>query len=185
MKNIKFIIAVVILAVCSLPAAQMVVNTLNGESGNVNLVAGSNVTITPSGQSITVSATDSPQVSIVVAKQSFVGESADISLTTIYTPPSDGDFRISEFGTSCPPGNGFTVSPIFSWTDPGGRLVSTDTNRGTGTSAIPALPCDATFSTYNYNTLVAHAKGGLPISFKTSGGAPSFSMYVTIERMGN
>ncbi len=39
------------------------VSSLNGETGNINIVAGSNITVTPSGQSITIASTASGGIS--------------------------------------------------------------------------------------------------------------------------
>ena len=56
------------------------VTSLNGETGNINIVAGSNITVTPSGQSITIASTGGGGSGTVTSV-----DFADGSSTPIYT----------------------------------------------------------------------------------------------------
>src|SRR5690349_16798256 len=92
----------------------------------------------------------------VVAKQSFLNQSAGIPITTIFTPNTDGDFQVTMYGTvnGGNPCNSMTfVSGTIYWTDEyNSPVFSGGAAQCTAQSAFVAS---------------FHAKGGTPIQFKT------------------
>jgi hypothetical protein len=115
---------------------------------------------------------------IIVAKKQFVSQTGSIAETTLFTPPHDGDFRISLYASSpfCSAVGVTGVDTQIGWTDtivPSPWLLS-----------ISQLQCGQFGGRiYNQGTLVVHAKGGTPINVQVQYGATAgeYSLYITVE----
>jgi hypothetical protein len=115
---------VVLLGLFALADMPAVVRTLNGESGDVAITAGSNITVTPSGQTIQISATvpTPPRGPVILAEPAFLNQTDWLPSTTLFTPSSDGLYRITMYeevtnnGTLCDPS-----FPVYQWTDDNGQ----------------------------------------------------------------
>lgn len=60
-----------------------------------------------------------PGVPIIVAKQSYLAQTASLPTTTVFTPTEDGEYRLAYYQTVSTPGAGLTGSLAFhvAWTD--------------------------------------------------------------------
>jgi len=121
----------------------------------------------------------SPQI---VAKGRLRNQTANIPITTIFTPPVDGFYRLSAYSTETVPISGSTNYWNFSvyWTDDGGSEANgpmlQEVAGGYGSDGYPSG-----------TVCVFDAKAGQPISFSmslsdgTDGG--TYSLYYTLERL--
>lgn len=117
---------------------------------------------------------DLPEVSMVVAKQSFIGRTSALTATTLYTPASDGDYRVTAYLAfdndmviSC----GSTASVI--WTD---DFRANDVGVASASSNGHAA-----------DQLVLHVTAGNPIqvhaTYGCNGGTITpYNLYVTVVR---
>lgn len=112
-----------------------------------------------------------PYVPMVVAKESFIGLTADLATTTIFTPSEDGDYEIAIYGVVNPLASA-NMDPAATWTD----------EYGTYTRGFAG----ATTGTAGYSQGTVHAISGNPIQVSTtyggSGNLYSYDLYVTVMK---
>jgi hypothetical protein len=118
----------------------------------------------------------------IVAKGKLRNQTANIPITTIFTPSADGFYRLSAYSTETIPVVGSQNYWNFSvyWTDDGGSQVngpmSQEVGGGYGSDGYPSG-----------TVCVFDAKAGQAISFSmslsdgTDGG--TYSLYYTLERL--
>jgi hypothetical protein len=166
MKSKRIIFVVIALAACSLAFAQLVVNTLNGLSGNVNIAAGSGISVSNSGQTITVASTvQQPNSPVIVFRQTFIVDSSPGSPLTVnlLTPSTDGDFRIS-ISDLCPQSQ-CASGLSLTWQSDGGL---------TGFTFSPQSLGDEVY---------LHAINGTPITFTSTSSSVNFPIRITVEKL--
>lgn len=111
-----------------------------------------------------------PSTPIIVAKQSFLAQSAAVPITTVFTPAVEGDFRLSLYivGTS---GTG-SACGVFAWTD---ESSTESVDFGCGAAG----PNSAAHS-----TSPIHATASNPIQFSTFiNGTVTYDAFVIVEQM--
>ena len=114
---------------------------------------------------------------IIVVNKSFVNQTAPLPETTLYTPETDGTYRVSLYVAVQPPQpSGSSVDVRLTWTDE--FQTHTRSAFTTDETADWVLPVD---------TKVLRAKTGTPITLSADPGccgivwAFPFSLYVTVE----
>ena len=114
-----------------------------------------------------------PYPAQVVAKRSFLHQTAEITPTTIFTPSANGNYRIEVYvsidaSPSCK--SDTEVSPDVYWTD---EFRSKDETAGGAVGCGPGQ-----------GSLVFHVKGGTPIQISAGYGGgtsnDSYDMFVTV-----
>lgn len=104
-------------------------------------------------------------IPMIIAKQSWLNQTASLSATTVFTPSEDGDYRVNVYmtaDTSSPPG----WSPTLYWTDEYG-------------SREEGLQDTGPFASY---VVIIHAVSGQPIQVSVGGGSnpPQYDLFVTV-----
>jgi|SRR5580765_3427661 len=108
----------------------------------------------------------SKPVPVIVAKQSFLGQSGTLSSTTLFTPEAAGDYRISIILSS----NDSSVQPVISWTDENGARSET-------------LNINSQNSMYTrHATYLLHSAASSAISVSESG-ATTHDLFITVEEL--
>jgi hypothetical protein len=116
----------------------------------------------------------------VVATVNLVNQTADIPVTTIFTPPITGLYRVSTYMTMTVSGHGYLT---LNWTDNAGvesAIVSTTQN----SSPPPYDYCNYDNVPCSPTTFIA--KAGTPVSYSTQGfgsGSGTYEVYIVIERL--
>lgn len=117
----------------------------------------------------------------IVAKRQFVNQTGPIAPVNLFTPPHDGDYRISGYlsSPSCSNVDGQTaVEEGISWTD---TTVPLPWTFGV------LLQCGQfPNSIYSQGSVVVHAKAGTTISVKIpyhAGEGTLYSAYITVETL--
>ena len=101
-----------------------------------------------------------PFVPIVVAKQSFLSQTAPLPITTLYTPTADGDYRVNVYIVMSPPvpSLGGQAYARLTWTDE----FQTYSAQGWAT---------AMNSIQGQQSNVIHSVGGQPIQLNVTYGS--------------
>jgi len=128
------------------------------------------------GFSLGASAQACSPLPCIVATASLTAQSAPLPLTTIYTPPASGLFRVSTY-MSVGKGQHSTAPTWFltlGWTDDNGpRHVDTTVDQKT--------------SNANTATTVIQAVGGEPVAYRTSLqgelGAATYNLFIVVEQL--
>lgn len=117
-----------------------------------------------------------PYPTQVVAKRSFLHQTAEITPTTIFTPSANGNYRIEVYVSidasfpSCK--SGTEVSPVVLWTDEFHPQYQTTAG---------ALGCPS-----GQGSVVFRVKGGTPIQISAGYGGgssnDSYDMFVTVVK---
>ena len=119
----------------------------------------------------------------VVAKSSFIAQTTELLPTDIFTPPADGDFRVSVYietpDTVLQP----SVCAVIDWTD--------DTRRHLGGVQASAQPGPAINGNFGTETKVLRVKGNTAITVSVPNAAPSgcrvpvggYSLFITVEEL--
>lgn len=101
----------------------------------------------------------------IVAQQSFLNQSGSLSATTIFTPTSEGDFRVSVYASGASSLSGATLGVL--WTDA----------RANRTFA-PSIS-----DSFVSSTEVVHSAVSQPIQVEVLTSNTAYDVYVTIEEL--
>lgn len=111
-----------------------------------------------------------PGASIIVAKQSFLGVTASISETTIFTPASEGDFRVNIYCENHDVGSHASLGVALNWTD----------NVAAQTFGTLTAPSEG----YAQASVVIHSASGdaiqISATYSTDGPLHATDVYVTV-----
>jgi len=151
-----------------------VVNYLNGESGVVNLVGGTNITITPAGQNITISNT-----SAVPTLISSVLSTTPTSGTYTYTSPAlpVGCYRISTYFVCTAASGSSQIGVVWSYTDTYGAQTN-------NLSIIPSVVGGYGFGSMVFYNASASATPTLVFTKSGTGTASYIPQSIILERLG-
>jgi hypothetical protein len=111
----------------------------------------------------------------IVASASLTGQTAPVPLTTIYTPPASGLFRVSTY-LSVTRTRSVTPTWILTlgWTDDNGPRSTTTSATQNGANA-------------NAATAVIQAVGGQPVAYRTGlqgeAGETTYNLFVVVEQL--
>lgn len=123
-------------------------------------------------------ATNQPVVDLLhrptIAPINLTAQAATINTTTVYTPASDGVYRINVYSSCTTAGSAGTMTPTLGWKD--------DTT--TQTLSLTPLALNS-LGGYITQSVVAKCKSGQPITYAAvvagAVGSPQFALYVSIE----
>jgi hypothetical protein len=111
----------------------------------------------------------------IVATASLTGQSGPLPLTTVYTPPASGMFRVSTYLSVSKTRN---VTPTwiltFGWTDDNGPRNTTTSATQNGSNA-------------NAATAVIQSVGGQPLAYSTrlqgEDGETTYNVFIVVEQL--
>ena len=133
------------------------------------------VTLVPASSS----AASSPQI---IKRVSLTGQTADIPMTTLFTPNVAGLFRISIYGTVIHPASSYGCSSmVLEWNDGGGSQSGRVVN---GNQSCPNfLESDALG--FTEETILVRSNAGTPVSYTIFSNAPGviYDVFITVERL--
>jgi len=113
-----------------------------------------------------------PGAPIIVAKQSYVAQTASLPPTTLYTAPEEGDYRVDQYLTN----TDFTAS---------GGDSSTTLTWNDGVHALSGTFCDAGVG-WKSSTTVLHLAAGQSISlscyFYSPSSTQTYNLYITVVK---
>jgi hypothetical protein len=128
----------------------------------------------------------------VVAQVVLKGQTAAIPTTTIFTPKSDGLYRISAYGvTTVPaPGNNGAWEVNFGWTDDAGA----EQNNLSNESEFPPVLNIFAYATppggASTLTFVAEDNAGMPLTYSVAPSQPpyqnptsTYALFITVEQL--
>ena len=123
---------------------------------------------------------------MIVAKGKLVNQTSPIPTTTIFTPPQDGLYRLTVYGTivTADPTSGTFWDVIPVWSDDSGQQTASPFLEGSSNVQGPFET-----ATDNWGGRIApfEAKAGTPIAYSvTQTGQPDnsvYSLYYTLERL--
>lgn len=130
-----------------------------------------------------------PCAPITVAEQSFLTQTASIGSTTLYTPDSDGNFRVSVYSSSTKSmGSSVGMCPFLSWTDDTQAHTAQSLVQNDGEGAcLNSGGSGSDAAIYGHAIWFIHALSGQAISISTSVGSvpasTSYNMYVEVEKL--
>ena len=120
-------------------------------------------------------ATCVPRGPVVVAEQTFSGQTSDLSATTVYTPTADGNFRVSAYIEPSATGRSITTYSYTNWTD----------DVASGQQCYPAILSAA--NTFGSGQCYIHALNGDPITIATNSTSvppgQSYTLMVVVEKI--
>lgn len=133
------------------------------------------------------SATSSVAISAApntVAQVVLKGQTTTIPTTTIFTPQSDGLYRISGYGTTTVPGSQGYWNVIFGWTDDAGA----EQNSAMPPSDWLLIPTNASWGFTGTLTLVVNANAGMPLTYSVgiydgSTTGSTYELFITVEQL--
>lgn len=156
------------------------VTSLNSETGDINIVAGSNITVTPSGQNITIAATGGGGSGTVTSVSVISAHGLAGTVATATTTPA---ITLSTSVTGIVKGDGTSLSAATAGTDysVGTSALSTGILKSTTSTGALTTAIAADFPTLNQNTTGTAANvTGTVIVANGGTGDTTFTAYAPI-----
>jgi hypothetical protein len=113
-----------------------------------------------------------PRAPIVVAEATYINQNLDLAQTTVFTPSSDGLYRITAYVEFVPTNSANTTNVLAFWTD----------NEKTKGANLSVAGNNGLFV-----PVTVYALAGTPISIETNGtslaSGSEYNLYVTVEQL--
>jgi hypothetical protein len=124
------------------------------------------------------------QQSPIIIKRVFLrNQTGAIGPVTLFTPTTEGLYRISTYADVAPPSNGAAVCGSISWTDDfSANTIEPIWNGQGGEDTCPEYGSNG----YGTNVFVIHAAPNQPVTFYTFVGGPgpiSYTVILTVEQL--
>lgn len=115
---------------------------------------------------------------MIVKQVSLTGKNATIPLTTLFTPSSNGTYRVSAYQVDSQSSVSGTLSTTISWMD----------ETSTSQNATPAPNLSLTIiGGFSQGSIYIDSKSGQNISYQATlsgvSGNPKYSLYITVEKL--